>query len=436
MRKVIDRGLQVGAFCIERTRTLLEFLHLALSSEIHLTDPLSLGAQLREAFLVANAIAGGQRGFEFSPDRGEFGLELFEKAAFEFFNEGAGAFALESPVNRLTLERRKRFARLRESGTRRIHFAFAFDTSRLELLDRGFELAMSRGRGFALCDKTFQFTIKFDAFGASTLKLRAMLLDLRFEFRGELAQMAMFLLESTERGLACLNPGAHIEHLGAQIPHRSLVFLDVADSFGNACPRVLLRTRKLLKPYIGRGHECAEFADSTLGVGAFRFGEREPLLPERNGRSRCRSGALGLRRTPPRRFEFLLDAPMRRALLLEAKRECFVLGFGLCEGEPRGFNRRPAVLKIVLGAVASMLAAAAAYNTVGPQEVAFARDEDSAVAVEVRRRQRGAQVLGHHHMAQQRLRELNIARLDLDHVKQAAENPGRLNRRMCCTRCH
>src|SRR5690242_18813670 len=112
MRKVVDRGLQVGAFCFERTRTILEFLHLALSREIHLADPLSLGAQLLEAFLVANAIAAGQRGFEFSPGRCEFGLELFEKSALEFFNEGAGAFALESPVNRLTLERRKRFARL------------------------------------------------------------------------------------------------------------------------------------------------------------------------------------------------------------------------------------------------------------------------------------------------------------------------------------
>src|SRR5229473_8219211 len=170
MRKVIDRGLQVGAFRIERTRTLLEFLHLALSREIHLADPLSLGAQLRKAFLVANAIAAGQRGFEFSPDRGEIGLELFEKSAFEFFNEGVGAFALEPPVNRLTLERRKRFARLRESRTRRIHFAFALGASRLELLDRGFELAIARGRGFVLCDKTFQFAVKFDALGASTLK--------------------------------------------------------------------------------------------------------------------------------------------------------------------------------------------------------------------------------------------------------------------------
>src|ERR1700730_18686171 len=169
MRKVIDRGLQIGAFCIERTRTLLEFLHLALGREIDLTDPLDLGAQLREAFLVTNAIAAGQRGFEFSPGRGEFGLELFEKSAFEFFNEGAGAFALESPVNRLTLERRKRFARLREPGTRRIHFAFALDASRLELLDRGFELVIARRRSFVLCDKIFQFAVKFDALGASTL---------------------------------------------------------------------------------------------------------------------------------------------------------------------------------------------------------------------------------------------------------------------------
>src|SRR5713101_2571961 len=363
MRKVIDRGLQVGAFCIERARALLEFLHLA--------DPLGLGAQLREAFLVANAIAAGQRGFEFSPDRGEIGLELFEKSTFEFFNEGVGAFALESPVNRLTLERRKRFARLRESGTRRIHFAFARGASRLELLDRGFELAIARGRGFVLCDKTFQFAVKFDALGASTLKLRAMLLDLRFQFRGELAQMATFQFECAERGFARLDSGAHIEHLGTQIPHCGLAFLDVADSFGYACPRVLLGTRKLLKPYIGRAHECAEFADSTLAIGAFRFGQREPLLDARDGRPRCRSGALGFCRTPPRRFEFLVDAPMRRALLLEAKRECFMLGFGLCEGEPRGFDRRPAVLKIVMSAVAAVLAATTAYDTVGPQEVAF-----------------------------------------------------------------
>src|SRR5260370_16398906 len=124
MRKVIDRGLQVGAFCIERTRALLEVLHLALSREIHLADPLRLGAQLREAFLVANAIAGGQRGFEFSPDRGEIGLELFEKSAFEFFNEGVGAFALKSPVNRLTPERRKPFSPLRQPPPPPLPFPF------------------------------------------------------------------------------------------------------------------------------------------------------------------------------------------------------------------------------------------------------------------------------------------------------------------------
>src|SRR6266851_5615738 len=238
MRKVIDRGLQVGALCIQRTRALLEFLDLALSREIHLADPLSLGTQLRKAFLVANAIAAGQRGFEFPSDRGEFGLELFKKSAFEFFDEGVGAFALESPVNRLTLERRKRFARLRESGTRRIHFAFALGASRLDLLDRGCELAIARGGGFILCDETFQFAVKFDALGASALKLRAMQLDLRFQFRGELAQMAMFQFECAERGFARLDSGAHIEHLGTQIPYCGLAFLDVADSFGYACPRV------------------------------------------------------------------------------------------------------------------------------------------------------------------------------------------------------
>src|SRR5260370_29055 len=324
MRKVIDRGLQVGAFCIERTRALLEVLHLALSREIPLADPLRLGAQLREAFMLANAIAAGQRGFEFSPDRGEIGLDRCEKSAFEFFNEGVGAFALESPVNRFTLERRKSFARLLEPGTRRINFAFTFDASGLEFLDRGFELAMARGRGFVLCGKIFQFAVKFDAFGVRTFKLRAMLLNLRFEFRGELAQMAMFLLESTERGLARLD---------------------------------------------------------SEGV-------------------------------------------------------CLMVGLGLGGGGAGGLDERRAVLKIVMGAVAAVLAATTAYDTVGPQEVAFARNEDSAVAVKVRRRQRGAQVLGHHHMAEQCLPELNIARLDLAHAKQAAQNPGRLDRRICCTCGH
>src|SRR5260370_28017766 len=325
MRKVIDRGLQVGAFCIERTRPRLECFHRALSREIPLADPLRLGAQLREAFMLANAIAAGQRGFEFSPDRGELGLDFCGKPGFGFFNEVGGAFALESPVNRLTLERRKSFARLLEPGTRRINFAFALGASRLDLLDHGFELAIARGRGFVLCDKTFQFAVKFDALGASTLKLRAMLLDLRFQFRGELAQMAMLQFECAERGFARLDSGAHIEHLGTQIPHCGLAFLDVADSFGYACPRVLLGTRKLLKPYIGRAHECADFAASTLAIAAFRFGQPDPLPHARAARPPSRTRPLAFSRTPPPRFVFLVYAPTCRALLLEAQRECFLL---------------------------------------------------------------------------------------------------------------
>ena len=74
--------------------------------------------------------------------------------------------------------------------------------------------------------------------------------------------------------------------------------------------------------------------------------------------------------------------------------------------------------------------AAAADHSTRHHEVAVARYKNCSVTVEIRRGQRGMQIVGQHHVTEHRFGDRREARFDFEHLDQPSGDAGRIDRRM------
>ena len=77
-----------------------------------------------------------------------------------------------------------------------------------------------------------------------------------------------------------------------------------------------------------------------------------------------------------------------------------------------------------------VFSAAAADHSARHHEVAVAGYENCSVAVEIRRGERGMQIVGEHHMTEHRFGDRREARFDFEHLDQPSRDTGRSDRRM------
>ncbi len=113
---------------------------------------------------------------------------------------------------------------------------------------------------------------------------------------------------------------------------------------------------------------------------------------------------------------------------LESRTQRRGFGLGLLGTRGRLFQRR-SVGRRRFGLV-DRSGAAAAGDHPRRYQVALARDEKRAVTIQIRRRERGPQIVGDDYVAEYRLGDVAKTRLDFDHVEQAPGDSRRFDRGM------
>ena len=159
-------------------------------------------------------------------------------------------------------------------------------------------------------------------------------------------------------------------------------------------------------------------------VAAVRFGQRDRLFGAGERAAMFVGDALRFARPAPRAFERGVGLLAVGADRSEGGDPRAMLFFGAFEFTRFGFDCGE-----VDGGV-MVFGAAAADHPPRHHEVAVAGDENGAVTVQVRRGQRGAQVIGEHHVTEHRFGDRREARFDVEHLDQAARDAGRVDRLM------
>ncbi len=159
-----------------------------------------------------------------------------------------------------------------------------------------------------------KLALEFSALGLRPFEIALVPLDLRFEAVGELDHVPQLGFERIELGLASLEARRHFERRGSGLLRAASPIGGFLAKFREPAARVMLISRQLGQPGVGRQDRLPEIGEPARGVVAMRPRERNFLLVLRQGGALCAKRILGLRRARAGRLEIDDRALARRAI--------------------------------------------------------------------------------------------------------------------------
>ena len=240
--------------------------------------------------------------------------------------------------------------------------------------------------------------------------------------------MSQLLLDCAQPCAPRLDPGGRFEHRGRGFLGARFALVHLGADRGQALAPRRLAVGEFFEPRVGLRDEPGDFLQAHAGLLVLAASGGRFALDAFQGTTPLAHRALGAREMVARLVEFAMRRLKHGARRLEGRAQRRGFGLGLLDARGRLFQRRRVGRRRLASSSSPGCGAAAAGDHFPRRyQVALASDEERAVAVQVRRRERGAQIVGDDHVTEHRFGDVAKAWLDFDHIEQAAGDSGRFD---------